>query len=588
MPAKPSGEIKTSKVSVRQKNGDIYVYQRSTKYDPVKKYNVTLESKLLGKIPRGESELVSTRPKSSSSPKTPKAEQAEKTGTKIAAKRSCVGMMEILEHVGFESSIDSAIYGSTELGTAQKTISLARYFLATNGQSAPGITTWQLTHKMPYESGFTESVYHELFKKIGYDETFQQNFFRLRCSKIGSNSVIAYDSTTISTYSQNQKDAVYGYNKDGDGLKTIKILTLYSIDNMLPIAFSKQPGNIPDVVCIKNALNELSVLGIETAEIVTDNGYYSISNIAELLFNGFNFITLIKTNIKWVKSEIVENFDELNSIETLCPFDASIHGVTVKLMHIFTRNEYNISDNEINSEKKFKKEIYLHLYFSAQRQAEERMQFDLEMYDLKERIEKREVTIDDLDANMQKKVNKYLNIIETDSAVNVSFKKEQCKEAYKYAGFFALISNKEKSTFDCLKKYRKRNKIESFFKYEKNIVDGRRPRVWDSFTLRGRLFVQFVSLCYYEYLHNKIDEIKRTLGVENGDNSHDKKVILNRELKLRSWLENTPIYLQLQWFDTIESIEISSEIKKKRWNTEVLLRDRLFLEKLGVTLPKNE
>lgn len=159
MPAKPSGEIKTSKVSVRQKNGDIYVYQRSTKYDPVKKYNVTLESKLLGKIPRGESELVSTRPKSSSGPKTPKAEQAEKTGTKIAAKRSCVGMMEILEHVGFESSIDSAIYGSTELGTAQKTISLARYFLATNGQSAPGITTWQLTHKMPYESGLV-NFYH--------------------------------------------------------------------------------------------------------------------------------------------------------------------------------------------------------------------------------------------------------------------------------------------------------------------------------------------------------------------------------------------------------------------------------------------
>ena len=37
MPAKPSGEIKTSIIHVPQKNGDIYVMERQTIYDPVKK-----------------------------------------------------------------------------------------------------------------------------------------------------------------------------------------------------------------------------------------------------------------------------------------------------------------------------------------------------------------------------------------------------------------------------------------------------------------------------------------------------------------------------------------------------------------------
>ena len=36
MPAKPSGEIKTKIVPVPQKNGDIYLMERKTQYDPVK------------------------------------------------------------------------------------------------------------------------------------------------------------------------------------------------------------------------------------------------------------------------------------------------------------------------------------------------------------------------------------------------------------------------------------------------------------------------------------------------------------------------------------------------------------------------
>ena len=45
MPAKPSGEIKTKIIHQPQKNGDIYVLERKTIYDPDKKYNKVLSSK---------------------------------------------------------------------------------------------------------------------------------------------------------------------------------------------------------------------------------------------------------------------------------------------------------------------------------------------------------------------------------------------------------------------------------------------------------------------------------------------------------------------------------------------------------------
>lgn len=54
MARKHSGEIVTRTIRQRQKNGDIYVIERKTQYDPEKKYNVVLSSKIIGKIPLGQ------------------------------------------------------------------------------------------------------------------------------------------------------------------------------------------------------------------------------------------------------------------------------------------------------------------------------------------------------------------------------------------------------------------------------------------------------------------------------------------------------------------------------------------------------
>ncbi|BBH25175.1 hypothetical protein SG0102_01090 [Intestinibaculum porci] len=43
------------------------------------------------------------------------------------------------------------------------------------------------------------------------------------------------------------------------------------------------------------------------------------------------------------------------------------------------------------------------------------------------------------------------------------FNKEVVREAKKYYGYFALVTNCEKDHFKCLQAYRKRETIESFF-----------------------------------------------------------------------------------------------------------------------------
>lgn len=581
MPAKPSGEIKTRIVRNTQKNGDIYVLERQTIYDPDKKRNKVLSTRLLSKIPKGSETPVPTRPKK------PDFGKELDNSTEITASRDRIGMMELIDHIGAASGIDDGIYGSTDLGAAQKILSIARYLLATNGNSLPGILTWQYNHPLPYEEGISEDVYHSLFAQVGRDESLQQSFFASRCAGIDGRAVLAYDSTTISTYSENQIEARYGFNKSADGLKTIKMLTLYSIENRQPVAFTKQPGNLPDVSTIENALKQLSALGLGDAEIVTDNGYYSERNLCALFLAHFDFVTLVKTSLKWVKAEIDAHRGDFGSVFSACPFDPGTHGITLTLMRDFVKvRKYANKKGGLQKgdEEIFHRRVYLHIYFNQGRMAEEDACFDSDLIELRRNIEEG-LDIGDLHEGVQKKVAKYLYVRRRGGKTHVSFNEQACREAKRYHGYFALVSNCEKDPFECLRKYRKRESVESFFESMKQRADGARVRVWDSDTLRGRMLVQFVALCYYEYLSDEIRKLKKLLGVKNGDPKHDTEKNLKLEKKLKSWLDNTPIYLVLQWFDTIENVKVSSKLRSKRWTTEITLRDRMFLNKMGVTFP---
>jgi len=581
MPAKASKEIKTRIVRHTQKNGDIYVLERQTIYDPDKKHNRVLSTKLLFKIPKGSETPVPTRPKKTSFNKK------EENSSVLKASRDHIGMMELIDHIGTVSGIDEGIYSNTDIGTAQKIISVARYLLATNGQSLPGILTWQFNHPIPYEEGISEDVYHDLFVKVGRNESLQQSFFASRCASINERAVLAYDSTTISTYSENQIEARYGHNKSNDGLKTIKLLTLYSIESRQPVAFTKQPGNLPDVITIENALKQLSALGLGNAEIITDNGYYSDHNLTSLFLAHFDFVTLVKTNLKWVKAELDSHLDDFCHVSSACPFDTGIHGITLTLMRNFEKvRKYANSKSGLQKGDKelFRRRVYLHLYFSLGKKAADDVAFDNDLIELRRNIEEG-VKTDELPKSVQNKAAKYLHIKRRGGNAYVTFDEAACSDAKKHHGYFALVSNCEKDPFECLRKYRKRETIESYFESMKQRADGTRVRVWDTDTLRGRMFVQFIALCYYEYLSDKIRNMKKLLGVKNGDLKHDTAYNLSMEKKLKSWLDNSPIYLVLQWFDTVEGVNVSSKILSRRWTTEFTLRDKVFLEKMGVSLP---
>lgn len=144
--------------------------------------------------------------------------------------RTHVGLQTILEWAGKESGIDEDLKTCFEIGDAQKLSSIARYWVATDGDTLPRMETWQMMNPLPYEYPITQDVYGKLFASVGRNESGVQAYFRSRAQRVSSSGLnLALDTTTFSTYSKNQIEARQGFNKDGDGLDTIKLLVLYSV-----------------------------------------------------------------------------------------------------------------------------------------------------------------------------------------------------------------------------------------------------------------------------------------------------------------------------------------------------------------------
>ena len=569
MPKRVTGKTHVGERRERRPNGDIYVYERITAYNEKTKKTYTASQTLKGKIKSGTQEIVPTRPK-----------KRKGEGNAVGAVRQHTGLTDILEWVGKTSGIDEDVLFSFSEGDAAKILSIARYWIGTGGNTLPRLESWQVMHPLPYCEAITEDVYGALFKTIGRNEDSVQSYFSSRATHLGKSPVLAFDSTTISTYSENQSDARRGFNKDGDGLNTIKLLTLYSVKSREPLAFAKQPGNIPDVISIENTLSQLKCLNLEKPLVVTDNGYYSQKNMMEFALRNMKFLTLADPSVIWVRETVDALRETLAGMSSTCPFDPSVCGATATRMHEFSRIRRRSRNGKVVGEKEiFSRRLYVHVFYSPDNDAKKELAFRKDLLGLKAQIEAGGT---EFTKSAQRKIEKYLVCSKKGRGgqLKIGFNDKAIAEAKNYFGYFALVSNQTMDTFVALENYRLREKIEELFAVQKGGLDGARPRTWYPDNLRGRQFVQFVSLGYHCFLMKRIKDVRARLG-KNEDGKT--KALTKLEKKLDQWIEQRSLAQILDWFDCIETTTVQTAMGNYRWSTESVARDRLFLEYLGMT-----
>lgn len=568
-----TGKTHNGQVRVTQKNGDVYVYERVTAYNPDTMKTYTVKKTLIGKIPFGQNEMIPTRPKKKSLKGSPDVE------TVVQASRTRVGATDILKWVGEESGITEHLHSSFPEGDAQKIETVAQYFVATDGRTIPHLEKWQFEHETPYRDGMSEDCCGRLFEDLAMNESGIQSYFSHRFSSCGTKRpIIALDTTSVDTYSANQYEFRYGFSKETGRLPSQKQLTIMAVENLQPIAFEQQPGNIPDVISIKNAIMRMQALGDVKPLVVTDNGFYSEDNCTLFVKYGISFLSRMSVKTGWIKDKFKTVQKNIHSYSNKCPFDSDTYGMTVKAEHVYnlvrerTRGKFKAGDTQ-----QVTKNMYLHFFFSDSRGVSERAIFTQEIDDLINSVK----SGTELTTHGERMVERYL-IISKDDAGNVTDvqpNNDAINEHWEELGFFVLVSNSEKDTFDALKYYRWRNRIENLYEIQKNTADGKRPRVWSPARLRGRQFVQFISASYYCFLSHRINELKQSLGQDDGVKSASE---IKLEKSLLKWLNNVSISQMLEWFDAVTLQQIKSPYASKRITSETTKRDELFLRKLGI------
>ena len=88
---------------------------------------------------------------------------------------------------------------------------------------------------------------------------------------------------------------------------------------------------------------------------------------------------------------------------------------------------------------------------------------------------------------------------------------------------------------------------------------------------------------YEQFLYGRIRKMKSILAIKTKDPVHDTSKKLTAEKALLNWLNQMTLVKILDWFNARQETTADTKFGRKRWKTEIIEYDELFLQYLGVT-----
>ena len=473
-------------INVKNKNGVTYVYESNNYWDKVKKQSRS-KRVCIGKLDDQGTLIPSKRLVD------PPVTSVTKRGPvpSVSTRHSYYGATYLFDAIGEELGITQDLKVCFP-EIYKQILSVAYYLILEDRNSLSRFPKWDRTHYHPYGRCIPSQRSSDLFSLVT-DEA-KERFFRLQGKRRLENEYWAYDTTSISSYSESLKQVKNGLNKDHDPLPQINLALLFGEDSGLPFYYRKMAGNISDVSTVKKLLADLKSLGLGKVKLVMDRGFYSESNVNALYQNNLKFLIATKVNLKIVQKELNEVRD---SIKTRRNYNS-----TFQLYTHSTTIDWNYSQERPRKGdiKKDTRRMYLHLYYNSEKALEHENRFNAMLDQLES-----ELTTGNRKPENEKQYAKYFDIAETPiRGIKITPKQDAIKEAEKDYGFFALMTNEIKDPIKALDIYRNKDLVEKAFGNLKERLNLRRTGASTESSLDGKLFVQFVALIYMSYLKKKM------------------------------------------------------------------------------------
>ena len=123
----------------------------------------------------------------------------------------------------------------------------------------------------------------DLLQELGKSDHQRQAFFKSWATHRAEQEYLAFDITSVSSYSTLIEFLEYGYNRDGEDLPQINLAMLFGETSLLPIFYSTSQGSIRDMSSLSNMILQAEYLEMKKIRFVMDKGFYSEANVAEML-----------------------------------------------------------------------------------------------------------------------------------------------------------------------------------------------------------------------------------------------------------------------------------------------------------------
>lgn len=472
-----------------KRSGITYAYQSISFWDKEKKQSRARRT-LIGRVDNITGEIVPTDGRNR---KKAEGNTHLKPG-KVAIdniKRTFYGATYLLDALGEKLGITQDLKLCFP-DTYKQILSLVYYLILEDSTPLYRFEKWGILHKHPYGNNITSQRSSELFASI--TEENKQRFFTLQGKRRVEHEFWAYDTTTLSSYSESLRQVQYGHNKEHDQLPQLKLALVFGQESNLPFYYRKLAGNIPDSKTISNLLKEFDILGYSKVKLVMDRGFYSESNINNLYQNHTKFLLSAKISLKFIRTELDTIYDTFRSYEYYND-NYELYCRTVRSSWSYTQKRPYKADNFKESRR-----IYLHYYYNIDQAAEDEKEFDRKLISLKQELESGEHV-----PQHEKLYLQYFTRKTTPKrGTQVMVKDEAVTEAKRYFGFFALVTNETMDAVTALELYRNKDVVEKAFGNLKERLNMRRTLVSSEQSLDGKMFVQFVALIYLSYIKKQM------------------------------------------------------------------------------------
>jgi transposase len=473
-----------------KRSGITYAYEASYKWDCDKKQSRSTR-KLIGRVDESGN-INPTDGRCRKDKLAAKAATKREPATVPCTRHLFCGATYLLDEISETTGLTKDLRVCFP-DTYKQMLSIAYYLVLEDQNPLYRFEKWGRIHKHPHGSPIASPRSSEFFSAIT-DQQIQQ-FFRLQGKRRIAEEYWAYDSTSISSYSETLRQIQSGKNKENDKLPQLNLLLVFGEKSGLPFYYRKLSGNIPDSKTVKHLLTELDILGFKNTKIVIDRGFYSEKNINNLYSEHAKFLLAAKTSLSFIKNNLEAVYDDIRLYPNYDE-NTNTYGYTIN-----SRWDYQRARPYKGDTVKEQRRMYVHLYYNIDKGADDEAAFDQKIARWHQ-----ELLNDDRKEANAKQYEKYFSVKRTPKRGihQVAVNEEALRQARRYLGYFALITNEKMDAITALHLYRMKDVVEKAFGNIKERLNMRRLLVSSERGLDGKLFVEFVALILISYIHQKM------------------------------------------------------------------------------------